>query len=148
MSLKNILHELKEMKDAIRCKSTRRVEGKHWRGRSKSYIAPESVEQGQWANLPPDLLLDIIRRVEASETAWSSRVVIIFCASVCRSWRDTTKEIVKTPNECKRLTFPISLKLPGPQDAPIQCYIKRDKATSTYRLHFNFEPFSLDVGVI
>lgn len=103
------------MKDGIGSMSRRGVEGKHWRSRTRSFIAPdvapsEPIEQGQWANLPPELLLDIIRRVEESETAWPARTVVVFCASVCRSWRDITKEIVKTPEECGRLTFPISLK--------------------------------------
>ncbi|GFP96035.1 tubby-like F-box protein 2, partial [Phtheirospermum japonicum] len=97
-------------------------------------------EQGQWANLPPELLLDIIRRVEESEIAWPARTVVVFCASVYRSWRDIIKEIVKTPEECGRLTFPISLKQSGPRDGPIQCFIKRDRTTSTYRLYFGLMP--------
>lgn len=116
MSFKSIVRELKEMKDGIGNISRRGIEGKHWRRRARSYIAPDqgplsgSLEQGQWANLPPELLLDIIQRVEQSETSWPARNVLVFCASVCRSWRDITKEIVKTPEECGRLTFPISLK--------------------------------------
>lgn len=146
MSFKSIvLRELKEMKDGIGSISRRGVEGKHWRSRTKSYVAPdeppsEPIEQGQWANLPPELLLDIIRRVEESETAWPARTVVVYCAAVCKSWRDITKEIVKTPEECGKLTFPISLKQPGPRDAPIQCFIKRDRATSTYRLYFGLTP--------
>lgn len=133
------------MRDGIGNISRRGVEGKHWRSRTRSHIAPdipptELVHQGKWANLPPELLLDIIRRVEESETAWPARTVVVFCASVCKSWRDITKEIVKTPEECGRLTFPISLKQPGPRKSPIQCYIKRDRATSTYRLHFGLTP--------
>ncbi|KAH6807892.1 tubby like protein 2 [Perilla frutescens var. frutescens] len=145
MSFKSIVRELKEMKDGIGSMSRRGVEGKHWCGHTRSFIAPdvapsEPIEQGQWANLPSELLLDIIRRVEESETAWPARAVVISCASVCRSWRDVTKEIVKTPEECGRLTFPISLKQPGPRDAPVQCFIKRDRATSTYLLCFGLTP--------
>ncbi|KAL3813193.1 hypothetical protein ACJIZ3_014461 [Penstemon smallii] len=148
MSFKSIvLRELKEMKDGIGSISKRRgVERKHWRNRTKSFVAPDvappcvPIEQGQWANLPPELLLDIIRRVEESETAWPARTVVVFCASVCKSWRDITKEIVKTPEECGKITFPISLKQPGPRDAPIQCFIKRDRSTSTYRLYFGQIP--------
>ncbi|XAR73856.1 hypothetical protein NMG60_11007964 [Bertholletia excelsa] len=145
MSFKSIVRELREMKDGIGSVSKRGSESKHWRSRTRSHIAPdvtpsESIEQGQWANLPPELLLDIIRRVEESETSWPARTVVVFCASVCKSWRDITKEIVKTPEECGRLTFPISLKQPGPRDSPIQCYIKRDRATSIYRLHFGLSP--------
>ncbi|KAL6346452.1 hypothetical protein AAG906_033248 [Vitis piasezkii] len=146
MSFKSIVRELKEMKDGIGNISRRGVEGKHWRRRTRSYIAPDqgplsgALQQGQWANLPPELLLDIIQRVEESETSWPARNVVVFCASVCRSWREITKEIVKTPEECGRLTFPISLKQPGPRDSPIQCFIRRDRATSTYLLYFGLTP--------
>lgn len=117
MSFKSIVRELKEMKDGIGNVSRRGSEGRRWRSRTRSHIAPDhavppltSVEQGQWANLPPELLLDIIQRVEESETSWPSRAVVVFCASVCKSWREITKEIVKTPEQCGKLTFPISLK--------------------------------------
>ncbi|KAL7223911.1 hypothetical protein ACSBR1_025387 [Camellia fascicularis] len=145
MSFKSIVRELREMKDGIGSMSKRGVEGKHWRNRTRSHIAPdvatsEPIEQGHWANLPPELLLDIIRRVEESETSWPARNVVVFCASVCKSWRDITKAIVKTPEECGRLTFPISLKQPGPRDSPIQCFIKRDRATSIYRMYFGLTP--------
>lgn len=115
MSFKSIVRELRVMKDGIGNISRRGVEGRHWRNRTRSHIAPDvapfdQIEQGQWANLPPELLLDIIRRVEESETTWPARTVVVFCASVCKSWREVTKEIVRTPEECGKLTFPISLK--------------------------------------
>lgn len=147
MSFKSIIRELKEMKDGIGNRSRRGLEGRHWRSRTRSYIAPDvppssddPVEQGQWANLPPELLLDIIRRVEESESSWPARTVLVSCASVCKSWRGITKDIVKTPEECGKLTFPISLKQPGPRESPIQCFIKRDRASSIYRLYFGLTP--------
>ncbi|KAE8694022.1 Tubby-like F-box protein 2 [Hibiscus syriacus] len=122
-------------------------ESKIRRSLTRSHVAPdrastvsESVDQSPWANLPPELLLDIIQRVEHSETAWPARTVVLSCAAVCRSWREITKEIVKTPEQCGRLTFPISLKQPGPRDSPIQCYIRRDRATSTYHLFCGLMP--------
>ncbi|XP_071701752.1 tubby-like F-box protein 5 isoform X2 [Rutidosis leptorrhynchoides] len=144
MSFKGIVRELREMRDGIGSISKRGIEG-HWRNRTRSHIAPdvassEFIDQGQWANLPPELLLNIIRRVEESQTSWPARTVVVYCASVCKSWRDITKEIVKTPEECGRLTFPFSLKQPGPRDTPIQCYIRRDRATSTHRLYFGLTP--------
>ncbi|KAL0350353.1 UNVERIFIED_CONTAM: Tubby-like F-box protein 5 [Sesamum radiatum] len=145
MSFKSIVRELKEMKDGIGNMSRRGIEGKHWRSRTRSFIAPdvapsEPIEQGQWANLPPELLLDIIRRVEESETAWPARTVVVFCASVCRSWRDITKEIVKTPEEMWEAHLSHFVERPGPRDSPIQCFIKRDRTTSTYRLYFGLTP--------
>nr|GMC98716.1 tubby-like F-box protein 5 [Ipomoea batatas] len=146
MSFKSIVRELREMKGGIGSMSRRGLEGRQWRSRTTlSHIAPDlahsdPIEQGQWANLPPELLLDIIQRVEESETSWPARTVVLFCASVCKSWREITKAIVKTPEECGRLTFPISLKQPGPRDPPIQCFIKRDRATSIYRLYLGLTP--------
>lgn len=135
------------MRDGIGSISRRGVEGRHWRGRARSHIAPdetppesEPIQQGRWANLPPELLLDIIRRVEESETSWPARAVVVSCALVCRSWREITKEIVKTPEQCGRLTFPISLKQPGHRESPIQCFIRRDTATSTYLLYYGLVP--------
>ncbi|XP_016484604.1 tubby-like F-box protein 5 [Nicotiana tabacum] len=146
MSFKSIVRELREMKDGIGNISRRGAERKqHWSNRTRSHIVPDvafsdPIEQGQWANLPPELLLDIISRVEESEASWPARSVIVFCASVCKSWREITKDIVKTPEECGRLTFPISLKQPGPRESPIQCFIKRDRANSVYRLYFGMTP--------
>ncbi|XAR57908.1 hypothetical protein NMG60_11026211 [Bertholletia excelsa] len=145
MSLKSIVRELREMKEGIGNISRRGLEGMYWRNRNCSHIAPdvaisEPIEQGQWANLPPELLLDIIERVEESETLWPARAAVVFCASVCKTWREVTKEIVKTPEKCGRLTLPISLKQPGPRDFPIQCYIRRDRETSTFRLYFGLAP--------
>jgi hypothetical protein len=56
------------------------------------------------------MLLDVIQRVEASEAVWPARRQVVACAAVCRSWRDITKDVVKTLEECGRITFPISLK--------------------------------------
>ncbi|XP_039045858.1 tubby-like F-box protein 2 [Hibiscus syriacus] len=147
MSLKSMMREFKEMKDGIGNISKRGGESKLWRSRTRSHVVSdqppaesECVKQCPWANLPPELLLDIIHRVEERETAWSARAAVVYCSAVCRSWREITKEIVKTPEQCGRLTFPISLKQPGPRESPIQCYIRRDRATSTYLLYFGLVP--------
>lgn len=115
--MRSIVRELKEMRDGIGSTSKRGAESKHRLSRTKSHVAPdvlatpfEPIQQGQWANLPSELLLDIIQRVEESETSWPARAVVVFCASVCKSWRSITREIVKTPEQCGRITFPISLK--------------------------------------
>ncbi|KAM5576131.1 tubby-like F-box protein 5 [Rosa sericea] len=148
MSFKHIVRELREMRDGIGSMSRRVGERRLWHSRTMSHIAPDLastpptplIQQGQWANLPPELLSDIIERVEESETSWPARSAVVFCASVCKSWRDITREIVKTPEECGRLTFPISLKQPGPRESPMQCFIKRDRATSTFYLYFGLVP--------
>lgn len=135
------------MKDGLRIKPKQGGEGRNWLSRTRLHIAPdevppqpEAIEQGQWANLPHELLLDIIRRIEESETSWPARIVVLFCASVCKSWRKITREVVKTPEQCGKLTFPISLKQPGPRESPIQCYVRRHRATSTYLLYSGLVP--------
>ncbi|KAI6688835.1 hypothetical protein NL676_025663 [Syzygium grande] len=130
--------------------SGRKLERRHARHQGRSHIAPETtvpppwheeaVRQGPWANLPPELLLHIIKRVEVSQILWPSRRDVVACASICRSWREVTKEAVKTPEQCGRLTFPISLKQPGPRDFPIQCFIRRDSENSTFFLYLGLSP--------
>ncbi|KAG8088939.1 hypothetical protein GUJ93_ZPchr0011g27225 [Zizania palustris] len=93
------------------------------------------IQSSCWASLPPELLRDIIERLEASEATWPSRKHVVACAAVCRLWREMCKEIVKNPEYCGKITFPISLKQPGPRDGSIQCFIRRDKSTQTYYLY-------------
>eukprot|EP00262_Sarcandra_glabra_P011884 TRINITY_DN2941_c1_g1_i1.p1 TRINITY_DN2941_c1_g1~~TRINITY_DN2941_c1_g1_i1.p1 ORF type:complete len:417 (-),score=43.31 TRINITY_DN2941_c1_g1_i1:76-1326(-) len=91
-------------------------------------------ELSRWACLPPELLREVVRRLEASESTWPARKHVVACAAVCSSWRLICKEMVSAPEKSAMLTFPISLKQPGPRTGPIQCYIKRNKASSTYHL--------------
>lgn len=147
------MRELKEIGEGISNMYRRGGEAKHvhHHRHGKSHIAPEcsspppsssssSSLQSRWANLPPELLLDIIQRLEASETSWPARRAIVTCASVCRLWREITKDVVKTPEECGLLTFPISLKQPGPRDSPVQCFIRRERMSSTYCLYLGLSP--------
>lgn len=68
------------------------------------------VQETPWANLPLELLRDVIKRLEESESAWPARKHVVACASVCRSWRDMCKEIVQRPEVSGKITFPVSLK--------------------------------------
>ncbi|XP_019244964.1 PREDICTED: tubby-like F-box protein 6 isoform X1 [Nicotiana attenuata] len=148
MALKSIIHEIKGVGDNVDSKSKKQAERKCVLSRGRSYVAPERltssqcifVQESLWASLPHELLLDIIQRIEASEITWPARRDVVTCASVCRSWRETTKEVVRTPEQCGLLTFPASLKQPGPRDCPIQCFIKRERATSTFRLYLGLSP--------
>ncbi|XP_068639108.1 tubby-like F-box protein 5 [Aristolochia californica] len=137
MSFKSIFRDRRDSKDGMGSMSRRGVGMDSLAQEARSLDTPQ---QSRWANLPPELLFDVIRRVEASEIAWPERKHVVACASVCRSWRHITKEIVKTPEESGRVTFPISLKQPGPRDSPMQCFIKRDHATSTYSLYLGLSP--------
>ncbi|KAF7829658.1 tubby-like F-box protein 5 [Senna tora] len=152
MPFRDIVRELREIRDGMGNMSRRAVEAKRIHCRGKSHIAPELslppsssstslvTHQSRWANLPSELLLDIIQRVEASETSWPARRAVVACASVCKSWRKITEEVVKTPEQSGWLTFPISLKQPGPRETPIQCFIKRERTTSTYHLYLGLSP--------
>ncbi|XP_050871847.1 tubby-like F-box protein 2 [Lathyrus oleraceus] len=134
MSLKSIVSELKGINNRISklCSGSKSV--------AIDVTPTEPFQQGQWASLPPELLSDIIRRLEESETSWPERTVLIFCASVCKSWRSVTKEIIKTPQQRGQITFPISLKLPGPRVYAMRCFIKRNKKTSTFLLYLDSVP--------
>ncbi|KAG9457573.1 hypothetical protein H6P81_002081 [Aristolochia fimbriata] len=106
----------------------------------------DGLKQSCWANMPPELLRDVLVRLEASESSWPPRKHVVACAGVCRSWREITKEIVKTPEISGKLTFPISLKQPGPRDTLVQCFIKRNRATQTYHLFLGLTQALTDNG--
>ncbi|RHN42116.1 putative transcription factor TUBBY family [Medicago truncatula] len=80
----------------------------------------EPIQQGQWESL----LLDLIRRVEEIETPRPARAV--------------------EPQQCERITFPISVKQPGPRDHPMQCFIRRNKmresSLQTFQLYLGLGP--------
>jgi tubby-related protein 1 len=100
-------------------------------------VGEDGLNQSCWASMPQELLREVLVRIEASESAWPPRKSVVACAGVCRSWREITKEIVKTPELSGKLTFPISVKQPGPRDSLLQCFIKRNRSTQTYYLFLN-----------
>ncbi|CAK9178051.1 unnamed protein product [Ilex paraguariensis] len=109
-------------------------------------VAVDVLKQSCWANMPPELLRDVLMRIEASECTWPPRKDVVACAGVCRNWREIMKEIVKIPELSGNLTFPISLKQPGPRDSLLQCFIKRNRSTQTYRLYLGLNQASHDDG--
>lgn len=155
MALKYIIQEMRDGMESI---SRRSFEIKLYRGRSQSSVRDEMVQREaetekdeeqqhvNWSNMLPELLTEMIQRVEESEGAWPGRKNVVSCASVCKSWRDITKEIVKAPDLSGKLTFPSSLKQPGARDPPMQCFIKRRKETSTYYLYLGLTPTFMENG--
>lgn len=120
---------------------------------SDSSMAMETFEeknfglsQSCWANMPCELLMEVLTRMEVSESTWPSRRNIIACAGVCRSWRDIVREVVRRPEVSGKLTFPISLKQPGPRDSLIQCFIRRDRSKQTFHLYLNSTTALADDG--
>ncbi|XP_010500248.1 PREDICTED: tubby-like F-box protein 6 [Camelina sativa] len=144
MSFKNIVREfrVKNKYKGIGCRRGRSHIAPEGSSLSSSSLssANEGLNQSIWVDLPPELLLDIIHRIESGQTLWPARRDVVACASVCRSWREMTKEVVKVPELSGLLTFPVSLKQPGPRDAPIQCFIKRERATGIFRLYLGLSP--------
>lgn len=70
----------------------------------------ESSTASSWSTLLPELLGEIIQRVEDSEDKWPHLQNVVACACVCKRWRDITKEIVRTPSANGKITFPSCLK--------------------------------------
>lgn len=70
----------------------------------------EGLVESYWANLPSELLREVLMRIEDTESKWPFRKNVVACAGVCRSWREIMKELVRTPEVSGKLTFPISVK--------------------------------------
>lgn len=68
------------------------------------------IQNTGWASLPPELLREVIKRLEASESTWPSRKNVVACSGVCKSWREMCQEIVNNPEFSGKITFPVSLK--------------------------------------
>ncbi|CAO2833323.1 unnamed protein product [Amaranthus hypochondriacus] len=101
----------------------------------------DGEDGGTWSSLLPEILSDIIARVESSNDKWPFRRNVVVCACVCRWWRDVTKEILKAPVCTGRITFPSCLKQPGPREVPLQCLVKWDRRNSTFYLYLSVSPF-------
>lgn len=116
MSFKSIIQDMRGEFGSISRKGFEVKFGYGMRSRSHrvvqdcSLVAIDAFKQSCWANLPPELLRDVLMRIEASEDTWPPRKNVVACAGVCRSWRDIMKEIVRSPEISGKLTFPISLK--------------------------------------
>ncbi|KAM0003980.1 putative transcription factor TUBBY family [Helianthus debilis subsp. tardiflorus] len=137
MSFKSILQDMKGDFGSIsrkgfglRSRSQRVVE-------DRSTVVVDALKQSCWANMPPELLRDVLMRIEESECTWPPRKNVVSCAGVCRNWREIMKDIVKNPEFSGNLTFPISLKQPGPRGSLIQCFIKRNRSSQTYHLYLS-----------
>ncbi|TYG71442.1 hypothetical protein ES288_D05G396500v1 [Gossypium darwinii] len=108
----------------------------------------EAEEEGQsWSTMLPELLGEIMERVEASEDRWPQRQNVVTCACVCKKWREAMREIVRASSPGSgKITFPSCLKQPGPSDFPNHCIIKRCKKNSTFYLFLSLTPSFTDKG--
>ncbi|CAI0625646.1 unnamed protein product [Linum tenue] len=148
MSFRSIVRDVRDGFGSLSRRSFDvRLPGHHHRGKSHGSVTDDShdqpvvvVQSSRWASLPPELLRDVIKRLETSEGTWPARKHVVACAAVCRAWREMCKEIVRNPEFSGKITFPVSLKQPGHRDGPIQCFIKRDKSKLTYHLFLCLSP--------
>ncbi|CAK9157289.1 unnamed protein product [Ilex paraguariensis] len=145
MSFRSIVRDVRDGFGSLSRRSFDIRLSSHHRGKSHSSFheltdQPLVVQNSRWANLPPDLLYDVIRRLEDSESTWPARKHVVACAGVCKSWRRMCKEIVRGPELCGKVTFLVSLKQPGSRDGAIQCFIKRDKSNLIYHLFLCLSP--------
>eukprot|EP00250_Pteridium_aquilinum_P013943 c21676_g1_i2 orf=624-1877(-) len=118
----------------------------HERAQKTDGVLTQQHEQSCWATMPSELLRDIIRRVDECRSTWPLRIDVVACASVCRAWREATKDVVECAALSGKLTFPISVRQPGPRDSPLQCFIKRDRTTSTYYLYLSLTASLAEAG--
>lgn len=144
MSFRDIVRDVRDSLGSLSRRSFDMRLPSHHRGRSRSFHdfsdQPAVIQNSRWANLPTELLFDVIRRLEESESVWPARKHVVACAAVCRSWRSMCKDIVRDPETSGKITFPVSLKQPGPRDGTIQCFIKRDKSNLSYHLFLCLSP--------
>lgn len=113
MSFRSMVRDIRESFGNI---SRRNFEVRiHHRGKSLGSSSdlqdrPAEIQQSRWASLPPELLRDVMKRLEEDDSSWPDRKDVVCCASVCTTWRDMCKDIVRSPEHCAKLTFPVSLK--------------------------------------
>lgn len=105
-----------------------------------------STDDDRWSRMLPELLGEIMRRVEESEKAWPARRSVVACACVCRRWREAALAVVGPLRETGLITIPASIKEPGPRSLPIQCFIKRDKKKSMFYLYLCLTHSLVDKG--
>jgi hypothetical protein len=70
----------------------------------------EEVDEERWPRLLPELLTDIVCRIDTGAERWPPRCDFIACACVYRCWHDAEFPVVRPRLECGRTTFPSSLK--------------------------------------
>lgn len=115
---------------------------------SEDDVAEDGSDGGgsRWGNMVPELVGEIVKRVEATDDMWPNRKNVVAFGCICKRWREVTKDLVKSPLRSGKITFPCSLKQPGPRDTPLQCLIRRNKKNSTFYLYLGLSPSLTDIG--
>jgi hypothetical protein len=59
-------------------------------------------DEERWSRLLPELLTEIMRRVDAGAEHWPPRRDVMVCACVCRRWHDAAVSVVRPSLVCGR----------------------------------------------
>lgn len=148
MSFRSLIQDMRDEFGSI-SRHTLRSRSHRSAGNASRAAAAEpsqAMDQSCWSQLPPELLREVLVRIEASESWWPARKDVVSCAGVCRTWRGIMKEAVRVPEVSGKLTFPISLKQPGPRDGTLKCFIRRNRTTQTYYLYIGLTEALADDG--
>jgi len=148
MSFRSLIQDMKDEFGSISRHTLRSRSHRSAGNASRAAAAEpsEAMDQSCWSQLPPELLREVLVRIEASESWWPARKDVVSCAGVCRTWRGIMKEAVRVPEVSGKLTFPISLKQPGPRDGTLKCFIRRNRTTQTYYLYIGLTEALADDG--
>ncbi|CAD6203638.1 unnamed protein product [Miscanthus lutarioriparius] len=148
MSFRSLIQDMRDEFGSISRHSLRSRSHRSAGNASRAAAAgpAEAMDQSCWSQLPPELLREVLVRIEATESWWPARKDVVSCASVCRTWRGIMKEAVRVPEVSGKLTFPISLKQPGPRDGTLKCFIRRNRTTQTYYLYIGLTEALADDG--
>ncbi|KAF8721037.1 hypothetical protein HU200_023450 [Digitaria exilis] len=162
MSFRSLIQEMRDEFGSI-SRHTLRSRSHRSAGNASRAVAAEpseAMDQSCWAQLPPELLREVLVRIEASESWWPARRDVLSCAGVCRTWRGIMKEAVRVPEVSGKLTFPISLKqvcglrssllvvldINCCWDGTLKCFIRRNRTTQTYYLYIGLTEALADDG--
>ncbi|EFH70212.1 hypothetical protein ARALYDRAFT_891335 [Arabidopsis lyrata subsp. lyrata] len=131
---------VRDVRDSIGSFSRRSVEVRVSNETSKSHGALVEthdqedlvvIKNTRWANLPVEVLRDVMKKLDESESTWPDRKQVVACAGVCKTWSSQANSHVSDNS---------LIVQPGPRDGTIQCFIKRDKSNMTYHLYLSLSP--------
>lgn len=75
---------------------------------------PSSPSPSRRADMLPEILGEIIQRVEATDDNWPHRKNVVACGFVCKGWRVVTQDVVASCSTqhagAAKITFPSCLK--------------------------------------
>ncbi|XP_047335695.1 tubby-like F-box protein 3 [Impatiens glandulifera] len=58
-------------------------------------LREDGLKESSWANIPPEILREVLKKIESSQTTWPLRQNVVSCAGVCKGWRDMMKDCFK-----------------------------------------------------